>query len=308
MPLDPQARAVLDMINAAPAPDPAHLAPDEMRAVFAAMVMPAEPVEVAGAMDRTVPGPAGDVPVRVYTPPGEGPFPALAYFHGGGFVIGGLDTHDRTCRELCLEAGCLVVSVDYRLAPEHPFPAAPEDCYAVTRWLAEQGASIGADPERLAVGGDSAGGNLATVVARMARDRGGPALRHQLLVYPVTDHAFDTDSYQENAEGYMLTRDMMRWFWGHYLADPSQGDDPLASPLRAKDVAGLPAATVITAELDPLRDEGEAYAEKLIAAGVPTRLTRYSGVFHGFFAMSSVIDQGRRAVEQSAQALRESFD
>lgn len=307
MPLDPQAKTILDMLAAAPAPDPAHLEPEQMRNFFESMKLPVEPVPVAAVEDRALPGPAGDVPVRLYTPEGRAPFPVLAYFHGGGFVIGGLETHDGTCRELCAEAGCMVVSVDYRLAPEHPFPAAPEDCYAVTRWLAEHGAEIGADPARLAVGGDSAGGNLAAVVSMMARDRGGPSLRHQLLVYPVTDHAFDTPSYEENAEGYMLTRDMMRWFWGHYLSDPTHADDPLASPLRAKDLSGLPPATVITAEFDPLRDEGEAFAERLIAAGVKTELTRYDGVFHGFFAMTSFIDKAKRAVEQSGRVLRAAF-
>lgn len=307
MPLDPQAKVILDLLNAAGPIDTAALAPEQMRAVMDTMTLPGEPTAVGGTEDREVPGPAGGIPVRLYTPPGNGPFPILAYFHGGGFVIGGLETHDGTCRDLCDATGCVVVSVDYRLAPEHPFPAAPDDCYAVTAWLAEHGAEVGGDPTRLAVAGDSAGGNLAAVVAMMARDRGGPALCHQLLIYPVTDHHCDTASYQEHAEGYMLTRDMMRWFWSHYLADAAQGDDPLASPLRAQDLSRLPPATVITAEFDPLRDEGEAFAEKLIAAGVDTRLTRYDGVFHGFYGMTKAIDKARRAVEQSAGALRESF-
>lgn len=307
MPLDPQAKAILDAMNAAPPLDTSTLEPAVMRVFFESMKLPAEPIAVAKVVDRTLPGPAGDVPVRIYTPDGRAPFPVLAFFHGGGFVIGSLDSHDNVCRELCAEAGCLVVSVDYRLAPEHPFPAAPEDCYAVTRWLAEHGAEIDADPTRIAVGGDSAGGNLAAVVALMARERRGPDLRHQLLVYPVTDHAFDTPSYSENAEGYMLTRDMMQWFWRHYLSDAAQGRDPLASPLRAKSLAGLPPATVITAEFDPLRDEGEAFAERLMASGVKTRLTRYDGVFHGFFSMADAIDRGRHAVQQAAQALRQAF-
>ncbi len=307
MPLDPQAKTILDQLNAAGQIDPDSLTPEQMRAVFDAMSLPSEPTAVGRTEDRSVPGPGGDIPVRVYAPGGDGPFPILAYFHGGGFVIGGIETHDGTCRDLCSQTGCLVMSIDYRLAPEHPFPAAPEDCYAATCWLAEHGATLGGDPERLAVGGDSAGGNLAAVVSLMARDRGGPALRHQLLVYPVTNHAFDTTSYADNGEGYMLTRDMMRWFWNHYLSEPGQADDPLASPLRAEDVSALPPATVITAEFDPLRDEGEAYAEKLIAGGVATQLTRYDGMFHGFFGMTSAIDQARRAVEQAASALRESF-
>jgi acetyl esterase len=307
MPLDPQAKAILDAMNAAPPLDTKTLEPAVMRVFFESMKLPSEPVVVAAVEDRRLPGPACEIPVRIYTPEGRAPFPVLAYFHGGGFVIGSLDSHDGVCRELCQESGCLVVSVDYRLAPEHPFPAAPEDCYAATCWLAEHGAQIGADPTRIAVGGDSAGGNLAAVVALMARERGGPSLRHQLLVYPVTDHSFETPSYRDNAEGYMLTQDMMRWFWGHYLTDAAQGRDPLASPLRAKSLAGLPPATVITAEFDPLRDEGEAFAERLMAAGVRTQLTRYDGVFHGFFSMANVIDRGRRAVEQAARALRQAF-
>lgn len=307
MPLDPQAKAILDAMNAAPPIDTKTLEPAAMRLMYDNMLPPSEPVAVAAVRDRKLPGTAGEIPIRIYTPEGRAPFPVLAWFHGGGFVIGGLASHDGVCRELCVESGCLVVSVDYRLAPEHRFPAAPDDCYAATRWLAEHGAEIGADPTRIAVGGDSAGGNLAAVVALMARDRGGPNLRHQLLVYPVTDHSFETRSYGENAEGYMLTRDMMQWFWGHYLTDASQGRNPLASPLRAKSLEGLPPATVITAEFDPLRDEGEAFAERLIAAGVRTHLTRYDGVFHGFFSMANVIDRGRRAVEQAARALRQAF-
>jgi acetyl esterase len=308
MPLDPQAQAVLDALNAGADLDVTALSPVQMRAVFDTMVLPGDGTPVAEVQDRGVPGPDGEIPVRVYTPEGRGPHPALVYFHGGGFVIGGLETHDGTCRDLAAGAGCVVVSVDYRLAPEHPFPAAPEDCHAVTRWVAEHAGEIDVDASRIAVGGDSAGGNLAAVVSLLCRDRGGPALVHQLLVYPVTDHAFDTESYESNAEGYMLSRDLMRGFWGHYLTRPEQGEDALASPLRAKDLTGVAPATLITAEFDPLRDEGEAYAQRLIAAGVPTRLTRYDGVFHGFFAMGSVIDKGRAAVAQAISALRESFD
>ena len=205
-------------------------------------------------------------------------------------------------------AECLVVSVDYRLAPEHPFPAAPEDCYAATAWLAEHCAELGGDPARLAVGGDSAGGNLAAAVALMARERGGPPLAHQLLIYPVTDYAFDTASYRENAEGYMLTLPLMEWFWNHYLADPAQGDNELASPLRAASLAQLPPATVITAEFDPLRDEGEAYAQRLSDAGVKTEMTRYDGVFHGFFGMGAAIDKAKQAVDEACTALRSTFN
>jgi acetyl esterase len=200
-----------------------------------------------------------------------------------------------------------VASVDYRLAPEAPFPAAPEDCYAATRHLAGHAAELGADPARVAVAGDSAGGNLAAVVAQLARARGGPRLVHQLLVYPVTDHSFDTVSYRENAQGYLLSRDLMKWFWRHYLARPEDGASPLASPLRAPDLGGLPPATVITAGFDPLRDEGEAYAERLRGAGVPTELLRYDGLFHGFFGMGESIERARDAMQRACNALRGAF-
>ena len=307
MPLDPQAQQILDLINAAPSLD---LDADaaEARNFFSQMNTPDGATPVARHENHTLPGPAGDLPVRLYAPEADGPLPVLAYFHGGGFVIGDLDTHDGTCRELAVGAECLVVSVDYRLAPEHPFPAAPEDCYAATAWLAEHCAELGGDPTRLAVGGDSAGGNLAAAVALMARERGGPPLAHQLLIYPVTDYAFETASYRENAEGYMLTLPMMEWFWNHYLSDPAQGDNELASPLRATSLAQLPPATVITAEFDPLRDEGELYAQRLSDAGVKTQMTRYDGVFHGFFGMGAAIDKAKQAVDEACTALRSTFN
>jgi acetyl esterase len=268
---------------------------------------PAEVEEVARMEERALPGPEGDVLVRIYWPQGEGPHPCLVYFHGGGFVIGSLDTHDGTCRTLCNGGGCVVVSVDYRMAPENPFPAAPEDCYAITRWVAENAASLDADATRLAVGGDSAGGNLAAVVALMARERQGPVLCFQLLIYPVTDCAFDTPSYSENAEGYFLTQGHMKWFWQQYLKDPSDGAHPHASPLRADDLGSLPPALCITAEFDPLRDEGEAYAARLREAGVAVTTSRYDGMFHGFFGMGLVLDRARDAVEEACAALRSAY-
>jgi len=309
MPLKPQAKTVLDMINQGPAPDYSTLEATAVRAIFDSMAFsPAEgPEPVARLEDRTIPGPAGDIPVRLYTPEAEGPLPLLVYFHGGGFVVGSLDTHDGTCRSLANGAGCCVVSVAYRLAPEHPFPAAPEDCYAVTRWLAEHAAELGGDPARIAVAGDSAGGNLAAVVALLCRDRGGPALAHQLLIYPVIEHAFDTPSYADNAEGYMLTTSMMKWFWEQYLENEESGRDSLASPILATSHEDLAPATVITAAFDPLRDEGEAYATRLIGAGVRTKLVRYDGVFHGFFSMNALIDDGQRAVDQACAGLRAAF-
>ncbi|MDE0884037.1 MAG: alpha/beta hydrolase [Myxococcota bacterium] len=309
MPLDPQAKQILDLINSAPGFDLEGSAA-QAREFFDQMNIPDASTPVARVENRTIPGPEGEIPVRIYAPaPAEEEpgLPVLLYFHGGGFVIGSIDTHDGTCRELARGAHCMVVSVDYRLAPEHPFPAAPEDCYAATVWVAQNAAEIGADPQRIAVGGDSAGGNLAAAVTLMCRDRQGPTLCHQLLVYPVTDYAFETDSYRENADGYMLTLPIMEWFWNHYLADPAQGGDELASPLRAAVLAGLPPATVLTAEFDPLRDEGEAYARRLESAGIKTRLTRYDGVFHGFFGMGAAIDKANLAIDEACTQLRGTF-
>jgi acetyl esterase len=308
MPLDPQAKAFLDQLAAANAPPLSDLPVDAARLAADALFSAQGAVEpVARVENRGIPGPAGEIPIRVYTPEGTGPFPVLVYVHGGGWVICGLDSHDPPCRALANAVPCLVVSVDYRLAPEHKFPAAADDAYAATRWVAEHAAELGGDPRRVAVGGDSAGGNLAAVVALMARERGGPRLVHQLLVYPVTDAGLDTASYRENGDGYFLTRDTMAWFWGHYLRSRADVEDPHASPLRARDLAGLPPALVITAEYDPLRDEGEAYAARLRAAGVPVRTTRYPGMIHGFFGMLATFDQARTAIDESASALRAAF-
>ena len=219
-------------------------------------------------------------------------------------MIGDLDGADVTCRELAARSGSVVVSVDYRLAPEHRYPAAHEDCYAATIWAAEHASELGADAGKLAVGGDSAGGNLAAVVCLRARDEDGPAIRFQLLVYPVTDHNYETASYRDNAEGYLLTRDGMVWFWDHYLGPDGDGSHPHASPLRAEDLSGLPPAHVITAEYDPLRDEGEAYAQRLREAGVPTTHTRYAGQIHAFYGMHGVLDDAMNAAQESAEKLK----
>ena len=308
MPLDPKVKAFLDQLAAVEAPPLNSLPVSDARQALEAMVaMQGEPEAVARAEDRRVTGPDGDVPVRVYVPQAKGPLPILVYFHGGGWVIGSITSHDGVCRALANRAGAIVVSVDYRLAPEHRFPAAAEDSYAATRWIADHAVKLGGDPNRIAVGGDSAGGNLAAVVALIARDRGGPRLVHQLLVYPVTDGGLDTPSYQENADGYFLTRDMMAWFWDHYVPNRADRENQYCSPLRARDLKGLPSATVLTAEFDPLRDEGERYAARLKEAGVPTTMTRYEGVVHGFFGMSVLFDQARAAIDQAAAALRGGF-
>ena len=308
MPLDPGLKLVLDQLAATPGPQLHELPVAQARAFFEQMQLPHPEVKIAGVEDRRIPGPAGEIPVRIYRPGGKAPLAALVYFHGGGWVIGSIETHDASCRDLANRVGCVVVSVDYRLAPEHRYPAAAEDCFAATQWVAENAAALGVDPQRIAIGGDSAGGNLAAAVALMARDRRGPALRHQLLIYPVTDADFTRASYRENAEGYLLTTQAMEWFWGHYVPDAVQRNEPYAAPLQAKDLSGLPPAFVITAEYDPLRDEGEAYAKRLSGAGVRTTAKRYDGAIHGFFAMGLLAEVARTAVADAVTELRSALD
>ena len=256
---------------------------------------------------RVIPGPV-QIPVRVYRPTLEQDLPALVYFHGGGFVICNLDTHDRLCRNLANASGAVVVSADYRLAPEHKFPAAAEDAYAATCYVAEHAAEFGVDPNRIAVGGDSAGGNLATVVALMARDRGGPSLKFQLLIYPVVDIDDDSPSMREYGHDHFLTRESMDWFIESYIGREEDRRSPYASPWYASDLRGLPAAMVITAECDPLCDQGEAYARKLQSAGVPVVLKRYEGMIHPFFSLAGIIDAGRTATADAASAVRQALN
>jgi len=308
MALDPQARTVLERMASAGGPPINELSAEEARRASEAMAaMQGSPEPVGRIQNRTLPGPGGSIPIRIYRPFGEEPFPVLIYLHGGGWVLGDIESSDSLCRTLTNAAGCIVVSVDYRLAPEHPFPAAADDAYHATLWAAMHASGFGGDSSRIAVCGDSAGGNLAAVVSLMARDRGNPEICFQLLIYPVTDAACDAPSYSENGESYFLTRDAMLWFWNHYVRSDADRIHPYASPLRASNLTGLPPALVITAEFDPLRDEGESYAKRMRAAGVPVQLIRYDGMIHGFFAMSAVIDQGRTAIQQSAAALRTAF-
>jgi len=304
MALDNDTRNVLDMLETLGMQDIADLTPEEARNLQ--LTPPPEvPTPVGDVTNRVIAGPDEDVPLRLYAPadadPGGG---ALVYFHGGGWVIGDLDSHDETCRRLCRQAGIVVVAVHYRRAPETTYPGAAEDCYAATCWAAEHAAELGFDAQRLAVGGDSAGGNLAAAVALMARDRGTPALAFQLLIYPVTDADFDTGSYHDNSVGYLLSRRGMQWFWDQYVPDADQRREPYAAPLRAGSLAGLPTALIQTAEYDPLRDEGEAYAQALQAAGVEVTQTRYHGLIHGFFGMQDAVAAARRALEEAAAALR----
>ncbi|GAA4879610.1 alpha/beta hydrolase [Actinomycetospora straminea] len=305
MPLDPQIEALLAEMAAQGARSPESMTVAENRAMieeFAALGGP--PAELARVEDTTAPGPEGDVPVRVYVPPGDGPLPVVVYYHGGGWVIGSLDSHDALCRTLAARSGCLVLAVDYRLAPENRFPAAVDDAYAALTWAAEKIGDFGGDPSRLAVAGDSAGGNLAAVVAQLVKERGGPRLAFQLLIYPATDRFDDSPSMYENAAGPLLSRAWIEWFYGCYLHSPDEGADTRFSPARAEDVSGLPAALVITAEFDPLRDQGAAYAGKLRAAGVDAELLRVDGMIHGFISMAGVVDKAREVVDTAADALR----
>jgi acetyl esterase len=277
----------------------------ESAAVFQTLAGP--PPAVARVENRTIPGPAQPIPIRVYWPETGHQLPVLVYFHGGGWVIGNLDQVDAQCRSLANGAQCVVVNVDYRLAPEHKFPAAADDAYAAVRYVSEHASEFQADPARIAVGGDSAGGNLATVACLMARDGRGPRIAYQLLVYPVTDYDDSRPSLDEFAEGHFLTRAMMSYFWGHYVASPTEGRSPHASPMNAANLAGLPPAMVITAECDPIRDQGEAYARRLQEADVPVTMKRYAGAIHVFFNLGGIIDSGKQAAADAAGALRKAF-
>jgi len=297
--LDAQAALGVKPVNEVPVEDARRLA--EQRAPLQYGLVE----EVAAVREIGVPGPAGPIRTRVYTPASPRPLPVLVYFHGGGWVTGSLDTHDGLCRSLAKRTPCVVASVDYRMAPEHRFPAAVEDAWAATAWVSERAHEIGGDADRLAVGGDSAGGNLAAVLALRARDRTAPRLRLQLLIYPVADHDFTRASYARHATGYGLTREAMRWFWDQYVPDAAQRDHPDASPLRAADLRGVAPAAVLTCEYDPLLDEGAAYAQRLIEAGVPTTHRRYDGLIHGAVRMPSITPRAWELIDDSARALRE---
>jgi acetyl esterase len=304
MPVHPEAEQLLALLAEAGAPPFEELTvPIAREATQGFLELQGERTEISSVVDRTVPGPLGEIPIRVYAP-GPGPRPLVVYFHGGGWVIGNLDVVDDPCRRLAAATGSVVVSVDYRLAPEHRYPAAFDDCYAATAWAAEHADELGGDPSRLAVAGDSAGGNLAAAVAIAARDRGGPELKAQLLIYPVIDFNFGTDSYRDNGDGYMLNKATMQWFWAHYLGAQDLGEDPYACPSRASDLAGLPPAYVATCEYDPLRDEAEAYARRLAEAGVPVTAKRFDGMLHGFLWTLGVIPSGLVIIDEMAAVLR----
>jgi acetyl esterase len=285
MALNPVIAGWLDFMNSMPAINTMPVA--EARATLdAGRALQPPPPSVGHVANRDVPSPDGPIPVRIYTPFGIGPFPLVVHFHGGGFVIGDLESHDAACRHLCLASGAVVVAVHYRLAPEHKAPAAVEDCLAVTRWAAAHAGEIGADPRRVAVAGDSAGGSLSTLISMRIRDEGGPKLCAQLLNCPWVDMDLTRPSYRENKEGYFLSLSMIQWFFDQYMRSPQDRDDPRIVPMKAKDLKGLPPAYVLTAEYDPLRDEGEAYADRLMAAGVPVVKKRVSGMIHDFPCLS----------------------
>jgi acetyl esterase len=312
MALDPQAQAVIELVAKAGRPAYHTLSPKDARQLFLE-TRPAStptPPQIGTVRNLVAETPQGAIPLRLYRPAGVAdatPLPAYVYFHGGGWVIGDLETHDVLCRQLTAASGASVIAVDYRLAPEHKFPAAADDAWAATRWIVAHASELGLDATRLAVGGDSAGGNLAAVVALLARDAGGPAIRLQVLIYPVTDVLRETRSYEDFAEGYMLTRDSMRWFIAHYLKTREDARDWRVSPLRAPSLAGLPPALIVTAGNDPLRDEGEMYAGRLRDAGVLVDYVCYGGMLHGFAGMGKLLDAAHRVVALNGESLRQAL-
>ena len=307
MPLDHQSQKLLDATKASGLPPFNWLPYQEARKrIDKAFIIHDTPVEVRKVEDIEIPCPRGGIVARIYTPAGEGPFPVVVFFHGGGWCLFNLETHDSICRHLTKQSECIFVSVDYRMAPEAKFPGPVDDAYSATEWVYDNAVRFNGDPNRLAVAGDSSGGNLAAVVAQLSRDRNGPPIRLQVLIYPVTDYIFPgTPSYEEVGTGYSLDRDKMMWYWNHYHKPGEDVNNPYICPMRAKSLADLPPAVIVTAEYDPLRDEGELYAKRLIEAGVDTTLTRYDGVMHGFVGQWRVLDKGMDALRKTGSDIKE---
>ncbi|WP_267643145.1 alpha/beta hydrolase [Haloarchaeobius amylolyticus] len=305
--LHPQVQEYLHGLTDEGLPPLYRLSLEDARQTYRDLSVPDEPPdEVASVRDRTVPGPDGDIPVRLYRPVGDDPIAPLVFCHGGGWMLGGLETHDALCRALANATNCLVVAVDYRLAPEHRFPAGLEDCYAATCWVANDEETLDVDADSLVVAGDSAGATLAMGVAMLARDRDGPAIDYQVLAYPATNYAFDTASYEENAQGYFLTRKDMERFWDGYLRSDLDATHAYASPHRAESMADLPPSLVVTCGFDPLRDDGRALADRLSDAGVPTKHVEYEDMIHGFLTMLSDpdLDRAREAIEEIGETVQ----
>lgn len=302
--LDPEAKALLDDLAEGISPAASAVSIETGRRLLEQLFAVDDPEPVETVTDLDIPGPTGDIPVRLFVPDTNASRPVLVYFHGGGWVRGSIDAYDGPCRILANATGCLVVSVDYRLAPEHPFPAAPEDCYTAVQWAVDNAADIGGDPNRVAIAGDSAGGNLTAAVALMARDRGSPSITHQSMIYPaVNPPALKWfDSYDENSEGYLLETAAMEWYYEQYVR-PSDWRNAYAFPLNATDLSDLPPATILTAGFDPLRDEGMAYADRLEKAGVSVERFHYEQQIHGFLSLYEYISAGREALEDVADEI-----
>jgi acetyl esterase len=310
MELDPKAKALLTAIAVAGEPDisiiPLDVAREQVEKGYARMRIPVKPV--GSVQDISIPNAEGEIPVRIYTPEGEGPFPVIVFFHGGGWVFFHLDAYDPICTHLCSATGYIVASVDYRLSPEYKFPAASDDCFMATHWIIEYCKKINGDPSRLFLAGDSAGGNLAAVTAMRLRDASAgetlhtnAQIRGQILIYPVTDYYKpEKSSYTEFAEGYGLTKGAMKWFWDKYLESETDGTNPQAAPVLATDLTGLPPALVIVSGYDPLRDEGIAYAERLQEAGVEVKLSVYGDMIHGFISYLGILKQAKTAIDEIA--------
>lgn len=305
----PQAQALLDVIRSNGVPPTHGLSIESARGALDLFFGSQEAEPVADVRDLSFPGPDSDIPVRIYEPEGDRPFPVCVFFHGGGWALGNLDCYDSVCTRLANRADCLVVSVDYRLAPEHPFPAAPADCYAATEWAIKNAEHLGGDPERIAVAGDSAGGNLAAVVSLMARDRGEPEIAHQGLVYPAVNPGGieEFDSYHENSEGYFLELESMELYYDLYIENPIDARNPYAFPLQARDLSDLPPATIVSAGFDPLRDEDFAYEERLKEAGVSVAHHHFEDMIHGFCSMTDELDAAEEGIDAIAEGLYGAF-